>query len=94
MTMTADTNLKDGRIVAIVGPVVDVEFPPDALPELHGALEFDVTVDGKTSTIVAEVAQHIGDSRVRAICMRATDGLVRGTAVRNLGEGISVPVGG
>ncbi|MEY2424743.1 MAG: F-type H+/Na+-transporting ATPase subunit beta [Actinomycetota bacterium] len=98
MTVTADTaqdakTLKDGRIVAIVGPVVDVEFPPDGLPELHGALSFDVTVDGKTSSIVAEVAQHIGDSRVRAICMRATDGLIRGTVVKNLGEGISVPVG-
>ncbi|MEY2470947.1 MAG: F-type H+/Na+-transporting ATPase subunit beta [Actinomycetota bacterium] len=94
MTITADTTeLKEGRIVAIVGPVVDVEFPPDALPELHGALEFDVTVDGKKSSIVAEVAQHIGDSRVRAICMRATDGLVRGAAVRNLGGGITVPVG-
>ncbi len=93
MTMTADTNLKDGRIVAIVGPVVDVEFPPDALPELHGALSFEVTVEGKTSTIVAEVAQHIGDSRVRAICMRATDGLVRGAVVKNLGTGITVPVG-
>ncbi len=96
MTLTADTPvhaLKDGRIVAIVGPVVDVEFPPDALPELHGALEFDVIVDGKPSPIVAEVAQHIGDSRVRAICMRATDGLIRGTTVRNLGRGITVPVG-
>ncbi len=94
MTVTADTTeLKEGRIVAIVGPVVDVEFPPDALPELHGALEFDVIVDGKSSPIVAEVAQHIGDSRVRAICMRATDGLIRGTAVRNLGRGITVPVG-
>src|ERR1043165_835238 len=95
MTLTADTptGLKDGRIVAIVGPVVDVEFPPDALPELHGALEFDVTVEGKTSTIVAEVAQHIGESRVRAICMRPTDGLVRGAPVRNLGRGITVPVG-
>ena len=98
MTMTADTaqgagTLKDGRIVAIVGPVVDVEFPPDGMPELHGALSFEVTVDGEKSTIVAEVAQHIGASRVRAICMRATDGLVRGTVVKNLGTGITVPVG-
>jgi F-type H+-transporting ATPase subunit beta len=95
MTVTADndTALKDGRIVAIVGPVVDVEFPPDALPELNGALSFDVTVEGETSTIVAEVAQHIGDSRVRAICMKPTDGLIRGAPVKNLGGGISVPVG-
>ncbi|HVV37860.1 MAG TPA: F0F1 ATP synthase subunit beta [Acidimicrobiales bacterium] len=95
MTLTADnaTELKEGRIVAIVGPVVDVEFPPDGLPELHTALEFEVYVDGQPSTIVAEVAQHIGDSRVRAICMRPTDGLVRGAVVRNTGRGITVPVG-
>jgi F-type H+/Na+-transporting ATPase subunit beta len=94
MTVTeASTELKNGRIVAIVGPVVDVEFPPDALPELQGALEFEVDVEGEKSTIVAEVAQHIGDSRVRAICMRPTDGLRRGTPVTNLGRGITVPVG-
>ncbi|HUQ40207.1 MAG TPA: F0F1 ATP synthase subunit beta [Acidimicrobiales bacterium] len=84
---------KDGRIVAIVGPVVDVEFPPDSLPELNGALEFDVTVAGETTKVVAEVAQHIGESRVRAIAMRPTDGLRRGAPVRNLGRGITVPVG-
>src|SRR5918911_796951 len=96
MTVTdaaPETELKNGRIVAIVGPVVDVEFPPDALPELQGALEFEVEVEGETSTIVAEVAQHIGDSRVRAICMKPTDGLIRGAVVRNLGRGITVPVG-
>ncbi|HEX9529797.1 MAG TPA: F0F1 ATP synthase subunit beta [Acidimicrobiales bacterium] len=89
----AEPELKEGRIVAIVGPVVDVEFPPDGLPELNGALEFDVEVEGEAQTIVAEVAQHIGESRVRAICMRPTDGLKRGAAVRNLGHGIRVPVG-
>ncbi|MDQ3757760.1 MAG: F0F1 ATP synthase subunit beta [Actinomycetota bacterium] len=85
--------LKDGRIVAIVGPVVDVEFPPDALPEINTALEFDIEVEGKLGTVVAEVAQHIGDSRVRAIAMKPTDGLTRGAVVRNTGRGISVPVG-
>jgi F-type H+-transporting ATPase subunit beta len=88
-----ETTLKDGRIVAIVGPVVDVEFPPDALPEINFALEFDIQVEGKSHTVVAEVAQHIGESRVRAIAMKPTDGLVRGTPVRNTGQGISVPVG-
>jgi F-type H+-transporting ATPase subunit beta len=86
-------DLKPGRIVAIVGPVVDVEFPPDALPEINTALEFDIEVEGKLGTVVAEVAQHIGDSRVRAIAMKPTDGLTRGTLVRNTGRGISVPVG-
>ncbi|HZN12972.1 MAG TPA: F0F1 ATP synthase subunit beta [Acidimicrobiales bacterium] len=93
VTETPETALKDGRIVAIVGPVVDVEFPPDALPELQGALQFETTVEGDTTVIVAEVAQHIGDSRVRAICMKPTDGLRRGAPVKNLGRGITVPVG-
>jgi F-type H+/Na+-transporting ATPase subunit beta len=89
----AVTTLKDGRIVAIVGPVVDVEFPPDELPEINTALEFDIEVEGKVGTVVAEVAQHIGESRVRAIAMKPTDGLTRGAVVRNTGRGISVPVG-
>ena len=86
MTMTADTpetTLKDGRVVAIAGPVVDVEFPPDALPEINFALEMDVELEGETITITAEVAQQIGDSRVRVICLKPTDGLRRGTVVRN-----------
>jgi F-type H+-transporting ATPase subunit beta len=90
---TPPSELKEGRIVAIVGPVVDVEFPPGNLPDINGALEFDIVVQGETITVTAEVAQHIGDSRVRAIAMKPTDGLQRGTAVRNLGRGISVPVG-
>jgi F-type H+-transporting ATPase subunit beta len=91
MTVT-ETELKDGRIVAIAGPVVDVEFPPGALPEINSALEFTITVGDESIVVVAEVAQQIGDSRVRAIAMKPTDGLVRGTPVRNLGSGISVPL--
>jgi F-type H+-transporting ATPase subunit beta len=90
--MTA-TTLKPGRIVAIAGPVVDVEFPADALPEINTALEFDVVVDGNSIAVRAEVAQQIGDSRVRAIALKPTDGLARGTSVRNLGIGITMPVG-
>ena len=92
MTVT-DTQLADGKIVAIAGPVVDVEFPPDALPEINTALEFTINVGGEDIVVTAEVAQQIGDSRVRAISLKPTDGLVRGTAVRNTGAGISVPVG-
>ena len=84
---------RDGRVVAIAGPVIDAEFPPDALPEINTAVSFDVTVDGETVEVLAEVAQQIGDSRVRAIALRPTDGLTRGTPVRNLGRGIAVPVG-
>ncbi|NND75507.1 MAG: F0F1 ATP synthase subunit beta, partial [Ilumatobacter sp.] len=96
MTMTessAQQELKDGRVVGIAGPVIDVEFPRGSLPELNSAIEFDVTLDGKTNTVLAEVAQQLGDARVRAICMKPTDGLVRGASVRNLGHGIQVPVG-
>ena len=84
---------KDGRVVAIAGPVIDAEFPPDGLPEINTAVSFDVTVDGETVTVLAEVAQQIGHSRVRAIAMKPTDGLTRGTPVRNLGRGLRVPVG-
>ena len=84
---------KDGRVVAIAGPVIDAEFPPDSLPEINTAVSFDVTVDGETVTVLAEVAQQIGNSRVRAIAMKPTDGLIRGTPVRNLGRGLRVPVG-
>ncbi|HEY2303604.1 MAG TPA: F0F1 ATP synthase subunit beta [Acidimicrobiales bacterium] len=87
------TDRKEGRIVAIIGPVVDAEFPPGNLPEINWALEFESEVEGEVTTIVAEVAQHIGESRVRAIAMKPTDGLRRGQPVRNLGRGIQVPVG-
>jgi F-type H+/Na+-transporting ATPase subunit beta len=95
MTTTAepDTKLKEGRVVAIAGPVVDVEFPADAIPEINTALEMDIELEGETITIVAEVAQQLGESRVRAICMKPTDGLKRGTLVRNTGRGITMPVG-
>jgi F-type H+-transporting ATPase subunit beta len=100
MTVTAEPatkpgneGLKDGRVVAIYGPVVDVEFPPDALPEINHALTIDVELEGATITVTAEVAQQLGEGRVRAICLRPTDGLTRGTVVRNTGHGIQMPVG-
>ena len=58
-----------GRVVKIAGPVVDVAFPQDELPEITFALEVDVEIDGNTSTIVLEVAQHLGEGRVRAISL-------------------------
>jgi F-type H+-transporting ATPase subunit beta len=92
MTAT-EPKLKDGRIVAIAGPVVDAEFPPGSIPEINKAVEFDVEVDGETVVVMAEVAQQLGNSRVRAVALKPTDGLKRGQAVRNLGHGIQVPVG-
>ncbi len=85
--------LSTGRITKVAGPVVDVEFPPDGLPEILYALEFDLTIAGQTRTVIAETAQHLGHNRVRAVAMAPTDGLVRGTEVRNTGGPISVPVG-
>ncbi|MCL4414701.1 MAG: F0F1 ATP synthase subunit beta [Acidimicrobiales bacterium] len=85
--------LPDGRVVAIAGPVVDVEFPPHALPEINTAVEMDLDLEGKRVTVTGEVAQQIGEGRVRCICLKPTDGMTRGTAVRNTGRGLSVPVG-
>jgi F-type H+-transporting ATPase subunit beta len=83
----------DGRIVRVTGPVVDVEFPPGDLPDINHALTFERESAGRTVIVTAEVAQHIGDRRVRAVCMQPTDGVMRGTSVVNTGGPITVPVG-
>ncbi len=94
MTATEEaTMLKTGKVVSIAGPVIDVEFPKGSLPEINSALTFDITIAGETINVVAEVAQQIGHSRIRAVAMKATDGLTRGTVVTNTGAGIQVPVG-
>jgi F-type H+/Na+-transporting ATPase subunit beta len=80
-------------VVRVIGPVVDVEFPPAELPEINTALTVDVDLGGQTTTITCEVAQHIGDSQVRTVALKPTDGLVRGAPVTNTGAPISVPVG-
>ncbi len=82
-----------GRISRIIGPVVDVEFPADAMPEQYNLLTTEVSLSGETKNINLEVAQHIGDSMVRAISLQPTDGLVRGSAVQDTGGPITVPVG-
>src|SRR5690606_29854128 len=82
-----------GRIARVTGPVVDIEFPHDALPEIYNALKTDITIGDETTTITLEVAQHLGDDLVRAIALKPTDGLVRGQEVRDTGAAISVPVG-
>lgn len=80
-------------MVRVIGPVVDAEFPRDAMPALFNALHVTVTLSGGEKTLTLEVAQHLGDNLVRAISMQPTDGLVRGAEVRNTGSPISVPVG-
>ncbi|MDA8045315.1 MAG: F0F1 ATP synthase subunit beta [Actinomycetota bacterium] len=92
-SQTTGGTAAEGRVVAIAGPVIDVEFPPGNLPEINFAVELEIeTADGRQK-IMAEVAQQIGEGRVRCICMKPTDGLKRGTVVRSTGRGISVPVG-
>ncbi|HRV67532.1 MAG TPA: F0F1 ATP synthase subunit beta, partial [Candidatus Nanopelagicales bacterium] len=98
MTATPDTITGVGRVARVTGPVVDVEFPSEQMPELFNALKVDVTFDAgegdvEHRTLTLEVAQHIGDNIVRAISMQPTDGLVRGTEVRDTGDAITVPVG-
>ncbi|SCG33774.1 F0F1 ATP synthase subunit beta [Micromonospora halophytica] len=89
----AETKTATGRVVRVIGPVVDAEFPRDAMPALFNALHVDVTLSGGEKTLTLEVAQHLGDNMVRAISMQPTDGLVRGTEVRDTGSPIKVPVG-
>ena len=93
MTAVTETTTGVGRVVRVIGPVVDAEFPRDAMPEIFNALHVDVTLTEGTKTLTLEVAQHLGDNMVRAISMQPTDGLVRGTEVTDTGEAISVPVG-
>ncbi|MPZ87637.1 MAG: F0F1 ATP synthase subunit beta [Nitriliruptorales bacterium] len=88
-----ENRLPDGRILAVVGPVIDVEFPVNALPDINYALKFDRETERGTQTLTAEVAQHVGHNVVRAIVMQPTDGVRRGLPVRNTGAPISVPVG-
>src|ERR687892_1232510 len=83
----------EGRVLRITGPVVEAEFPPESMPEIGFALTVERTLEGKTDTIIAEVSQHVGDSTVKAVCMKPTDGLVRGAKVINTGAPITVPVG-
>jgi F-type H+-transporting ATPase subunit beta len=85
---------RPGKIVQVIGPVIDVEFEAGQLPEIHHALH--VKTDSKETgaiDVIAEVEQHLGENRVRAVAMKPTDGMQRGMSVIDLGEPISVPVG-
>jgi F-type H+-transporting ATPase subunit beta len=96
MTTTVETAVATGRVARVIGPVVDVEFPVDAMPEIYNALTVEVAdpaQDGALKTLTLEVAQHLGDGLVRTISMQPTDGLVRQATVTNTGSGITVPVG-
>ena len=88
-----DTPAATGRVVRVIGPVVDVEFPRGAVPPLFNALHVPVELSGNERTLTLEVALHLGDDVIRAISMQPTDGLVRGATVSDTGSPISVPVG-
>ncbi|GGK18966.1 ATP synthase subunit beta [Pilimelia terevasa] len=91
--MTTETMTATGRVVRVIGPVVDAEFPRDAMPEIFNALKVDVDLAEGRRTLTLEVAQHLGDNIIRAISMQPTDGLVRGSEIRDTGDQITVPVG-
>ena len=84
----------EGKIVQVIGPVVDVEFPENQLPTLYnGLLISNPAISDEPDNLVVEVAQHLGDNTVRTISMDTTDGLVRGMPVKDTGDSIMVPVG-
>ncbi|MDR0341792.1 MAG: F0F1 ATP synthase subunit beta, partial [Nocardiopsaceae bacterium] len=88
-----EATVQGGRVARVIGPVVDVEFATEQMPDIYNALHAEVTLGETTSTLTLEVAQHLGENVVRAISMQPTDGLVRGAAVTDTGGPISVPVG-
>ncbi|HET6825723.1 MAG TPA: F0F1 ATP synthase subunit beta, partial [Amnibacterium sp.] len=82
-----------GRVARVTGPVVDIEFPHDSIPEIYNALKTTIVMGDESTEITLEVAQHLGDDLVRAIALKPTDGMVRGQEVQDTGSAISVPVG-
>jgi F-type H+/Na+-transporting ATPase subunit beta len=88
-----------GRVVQIIGTVVDIEFPPDRVPDLYNAVEIEVTgpgsdgQQGQTENVIVEVQQHLGNNWVRALAMTSTDGMQRGARATDTGRAIAVPVG-
>ncbi len=87
-------SLENGKVISVVGPVCDVEFPAGELPEIMTALTItNPGIDDTPDNLVVEVAQHLGDNVIRAVAMDATDGLVRGMEVKNTGAPITIPVG-
>ena len=88
----SDSNI--GKVVQVIGPVLDVEFDPEGLPEIYNALALKATAaSGQEIDLVAEVQQHIGRGQVRAVSMSSTDGVARGMDVVDTGSAITVPVG-
>ena len=88
------TNTQPGKVTQVIGPVVDVDFPPGQLPRILNAMTVtNPSISDRPDNLVLEVAQHLGESTVRAIAMDSTDGLMRGLEVRDTGKPIMMPVG-
>ncbi len=90
----SQTQTQNGRITQVIGPVVDVEFPPGSLPEIYTALAVtNPGIDDRPENLVVEVAQHLGENTARCVAMDSTEGLQRGMPVKNTGAPINMPVG-
>ena len=89
---TAIATHQIGKVVQVIGPVLDVEFESGHLPELYNALTIDATTDsGQTIHVTVEVQQHIGRNQVRAVAMSSTEGMTRGMTATDTGKPIAVP---
>ena len=92
--MSTETTQGTGKVVQVMGAVIDVEFPSGSLPNIFNALTLhNASIDDNPANLTLEVAQHLGDNVVRTIAMDTTDGLTRGVTVTDTGSGISMPVG-
>lgn len=85
--------MNTGRVIQVIGPVIDIEFMPEQLPSIYNAIKIEGENDGVKVSIVAEVMQHLGDNTVRSVAMSSTDGLMRGMQAIDTGSSIKIPVG-
>src|SRR5687767_11355836 len=91
--MTVAEAVKVGRVVQVIGPVVDIEFEGGHLPQIYNAVRITGTAGSQAIDIIVEVEQHLGENRVRTVAMKATDGLQRGMEAHDTGSPITMPVG-
>src|SRR3954452_22706796 len=93
MTIATATDQKVGKVVQVIGPVIDVEFADGHLPAIYNAIRIVGSEVGQTINVIAEVEQHLGENRVRTVAMKPTDGMQRGMKAIDTGAPISMPVG-
>jgi F-type H+-transporting ATPase subunit beta len=93
MAVAEAVEVKVGKVVQVIGPVVDIEFPGGHLPAIYNAIRVTGRAGNADVEIIVEVEQHLGENRVRTVAMKPTDGLQRGMVAHDLGVPISMPVG-